>query len=510
MKIQRKGLIHNKFEFEVRDANTGELKQKAYAYNVVLNNYFVQVMQGRGPLYKIEYGGGSGTPAITDTALFTYIGYKIYSSVSYAYAYPTSYMKLAAVLAPEDAVGATITEIGLKNPYNVLLTHAMLVDSEGSPISIYKSDTDIITIYATVYCVVPDEYMEGSANILKGSNAQYDPLVSLLLSGGSILASGSNLGINVSSLKYEEGAKISYLCYSGQYASEGRISAGAPTVNNTNFTLTWTNKRFDVNTGNSFVRAFIVGYYDNYGSPACQPFFAIFLPDTNVFAGYTETDLSLGSGDGLTTDFNILCPEIDADSDVVKVNGITKTRGTDYTINPNAAYLAGRGDSLQRGCNRWSSNYTDVNSSPVDWTKFENIVSSLQYAGSWASVDLGEAKLVGGIRVLPWASSSGTFGVYYSDNGTDWTLAENLSWSATMWYWTAVLPLTTPTSHRYWKVTGSLSAFEVVSGEKALKFTTAPAVGDAITISYTTPYIKKNTNYVMDVSFQVQLGRYEG
>ena len=32
--------IHNKFEFEVTDAATGEIKQRVTAYNIVLDNYF--------------------------------------------------------------------------------------------------------------------------------------------------------------------------------------------------------------------------------------------------------------------------------------------------------------------------------------------------------------------------------------------------------------------------------------------------------------------------------------
>lgn len=67
--------IHNRFDIEVIDAVSGEIKQRAQAEKMS----FVMVY---GPLYlplsvflrTFDMGLGSGTPAATDTSLFTPLG----------------------------------------------------------------------------------------------------------------------------------------------------------------------------------------------------------------------------------------------------------------------------------------------------------------------------------------------------------------------------------------------------------------------------------------------------
>ena len=56
-------------------------------------------------------------------------------------------------LSETTAVGETITEVGIGygSSSTSLATHAMLKDMNGNPISIEKTDTDIINIYATVF-----------------------------------------------------------------------------------------------------------------------------------------------------------------------------------------------------------------------------------------------------------------------------------------------------------------------------------------------------------------------
>ena len=63
--------IHNRFDIEVVDSKTGEIKKKAQAENVILNRLW-RVYSGNWNSY-IQYGSGAGTPAATDTSLFTFI-----------------------------------------------------------------------------------------------------------------------------------------------------------------------------------------------------------------------------------------------------------------------------------------------------------------------------------------------------------------------------------------------------------------------------------------------------
>ena len=62
--------LHNRFDIEVLDARTGELKQKAQAFNVICDALWNQIFssfQGRPATYAyfeyILFGTGSGTPA---------------------------------------------------------------------------------------------------------------------------------------------------------------------------------------------------------------------------------------------------------------------------------------------------------------------------------------------------------------------------------------------------------------------------------------------------------------
>lgn len=147
--------LHNKFRLEVIDSKSGELKQEAYAYNVICGATWTN---GRIRMGTIDYGDGDGTPSSSDTALFHRLGSK--STTFYNETFdPDTLIGSYSVwcqLETSDAVGKDISEVGLGGLY----THAMLEDQNGNPIVIHKTDTDVIKIYATVYVHLP-EYASG-------------------------------------------------------------------------------------------------------------------------------------------------------------------------------------------------------------------------------------------------------------------------------------------------------------------------------------------------------------
>lgn len=150
--------IKNKFLIQVKDAVTEEVKGEFEAFNTITNQLikdYVEVGPGsssRNVFSSIAYGDGAGTPAMTDTALFSQISSLGATTVSSVSTLPTFQLVKTARIGASDAVGKVITEVGFKDSYQSLLTtHAMIVDSEGMPVGITKSATDIIDIYATVY-----------------------------------------------------------------------------------------------------------------------------------------------------------------------------------------------------------------------------------------------------------------------------------------------------------------------------------------------------------------------
>ena len=164
MNIKQDVRIHNKFDIEVVDVRTGEVRQRAKAFNVVLDQLFSthMVRPGMDPngFKSVALGKGSGTPSASDTALFSAVG--SYTTTRSASGIDNDagyyYAVYKATMTTENGNGYTYTEIGLNyvtgdygNYRGCLATHAMLVDSEGNPMSITKTNTDVIYITATVY-----------------------------------------------------------------------------------------------------------------------------------------------------------------------------------------------------------------------------------------------------------------------------------------------------------------------------------------------------------------------
>src|SRR5690606_11283758 len=109
----------------------------------------------------------------TRTSLFNHLGTKAATTEDYKYAYPTSYRTRKIVLNPEEYVGAEITEVGVAygSTSSNLVTHALIEDAAGNPISLVKTDTNVVTIYATIYFE-----LGGIENVYGGKVKWVEPL----------------------------------------------------------------------------------------------------------------------------------------------------------------------------------------------------------------------------------------------------------------------------------------------------------------------------------------------
>lgn len=162
--------IHNRFDIEVINAETGEVRQRAQAENVICNSYWGKI--GR-KCKSIAVGAGSGTPSATDTALFSPL--KSYSNLNCTY--NTSNIGsgiLSETIGPAtiletELVGSTITEVGYGTT-SAIYTHAMLKDANGNQISIAKTSTDIVNVYCTIFVHFSTDSLNG---IEIGNNPGY-------------------------------------------------------------------------------------------------------------------------------------------------------------------------------------------------------------------------------------------------------------------------------------------------------------------------------------------------
>lgn len=177
MEIQANAKIHNRFDIEVRNVKTGEITQRGYAENIVLDNYFVTSAINKGPQGHtigsvIRVGDGIGTLDPSRTELFNLIGSyaTITSEDVTVFKNPpeVSYVTKKISILPSELIGKTITEVGIGDYilYSRIFTHALIKDSEGNPLTIGpKTAEEEIIIYRTVYA---DITLENGVTLLTG------------------------------------------------------------------------------------------------------------------------------------------------------------------------------------------------------------------------------------------------------------------------------------------------------------------------------------------------------
>lgn len=292
MKLNNKINIHNRFDIEIRDSITGELKKSFTSFNIVLNQMYTRLCGGSSYFVNIHFGSGVGSLAATRTNLFTHLGTKIAVDEEIIKAIPLSTWKRKIVLNPEEYVGSTISEVGIayEATNTNLVTHSLLKDSEGNPISIVKTDVDIITIYATVFVTLDNSNL----NLIYLSMPSSNTLINYLIGGGTAPTGAFSLND----------------LYSG-------VDKLGSTTN-----VTWTSdvpnkqrktsvQRFATTDGNGQVK------FLEFANV-----FSLELPYAPVFNGQSYIGVSLGVGDGVKTTFEIPSAFIKDLSLVVKKNGV--------------------------------------------------------------------------------------------------------------------------------------------------------------------------------------------
>ena len=159
--------IHNRFDIEVIDCRTGKCKQRFQAFNVICHQLWERLLSTSYGSYfnAIAIGTGTGTPSASDTTMFDFLGgnsNKSLETVSEELDYATGVYSLCRKMSIDETqyVGSNISEIGISLgnqgthgwfATNSIATHALLQDMNGNIITIEKTDTDIITFYATVF-----------------------------------------------------------------------------------------------------------------------------------------------------------------------------------------------------------------------------------------------------------------------------------------------------------------------------------------------------------------------
>ena len=305
--------IHNRFDIEVVDSRTGKVRQRAKAENVICADYWRNLFYSAG-YYNIyiAYGNGNGTPAVADTTLFSLLSAKQISTWANTKDSDELYHFTGKITISEtENIGSTLTEVGLSyySSGATIATHAMLKDANGNQISITKTSTDIINIYATVFLHMPSASMIGVTFTEESPTAQYD--FQRAISGLTIFFRPSIY--SWSSTVYSP---------SNASASIGAFTQTA-TPSNANKKVAFTTPRIGASVANlsgGISKIVLTGS----SSPKLQK---IIIPVSSLW--YPGSDIvgeAIGTGDGSTTAF--ATDFVHATNATIYVNGVAQNNVT--------------------------------------------------------------------------------------------------------------------------------------------------------------------------------------
>ena len=314
MKIESQIGIHNRFDIEVRNALTGELTQEATAFNIVLNQMWTQLVNFLSYHNNIHFGTGTGTLAPARTALFTWLGQKASTNETIIRAIPVSVWTKRIVINPEEFVGQTIREvaIGHSTAASSLVTHALLRDAEGNPISITKTNLDIVTIYATVFVTFSTQ--NANVKIIGMPNANL--LVNYLVGGGTFPTCQFYAG--EAPIDRSELQQFITAAPEGPLGTTGNIAVAnwiRDAANRKASTPPSPAGRFASTVGNGHVVEL------GFGSANSSPVYSSLLPIAGVHAGQPCTGITLGVGNGEQTKFQLPSRNVRQNSIIVKIEG---------------------------------------------------------------------------------------------------------------------------------------------------------------------------------------------
>lgn len=503
--------IKNEYVLELYDKD-GKLKDKAYAYNLVTNTFWqdaFKTVTGWLPFKKMRLGTGTGTPSVSDTALFKSLVEVDATVKSVQYAYPTSVATITATFPASTSAVGVITEIGFSkgNYSSYLQTHALLQDSEGNPITINKTDTDTIIVTAKVHVTVS---ASEQLNLVSANRSVVKKM----------FTNASNLSIT----------KVA-LCACPLNATTSMIASKSDcTAAYSSRSFAFPTSRLASGTGNNMyinaVYASEVGY--------------IQLPNESIFPAYELQPMIVGTGDGVTTSFNCPIPDFVENTEVVTVDGVELTRDVDYTVDPignstlNASAISAYSNFAKRISGAISSSTSYLNRQfGIKSTSDSGIMIGPQ--DKPLLFDFGSEKLCNALFIdslcTPYSSPSSaeacTIYLEYSNDGEAWSAATSVDTKFIRGSNAANLPsnckniLTKfdPVSARYWRVyltssssyanskglgSGGGNSFIGYVGDGII-FKEPPAEGAEIKIKATVNRPYKTSDYVIDWNVAVYL-----
>ena len=324
----------------------------------------------------------------------------------------------------------------------------------GNPITITKTDTDILTIYATVYI---------HWNVQGSNGVKYVP--SSHWFGTTLFPSGNDIVLSLVK-GFTSDSHSSSHTYPHSY--QPPIATGDAS------TKSWTvrTERYGVNDANCYG---CIGFLIR--SQELETF------HIDLKGVYQITNEVVGTGDGVTTTFDL---HFDLPYDVsLYVDGVLQSSG--YTVYKECHY---KDTSYFEKLNVQSTDQIHV---PISIGSTSDYILYNPY-----HQDIAISKIT-----TKNSHNVQDYSYVYASN-------DLVNWSPKLTNESTV-PETIPVEYqhyKYWKHVGGYVAYVIEDYEHAIVFDNPPPAGSVITASYKTPFLPKDSDHVFDIGFTIYLGEY--
>ena len=312
IKLKTPGLkIHNKYTLQLFDTD-GQLIQEAFAYNQAsARRYAMVCLTGKFPgktddtyyrygINSVHLGTGTGTIDVESREFLFARAFsaKISWTRTSDFTFNNMHFSASATFPPTTSYVGDLTEIGLGTDYyNRIFSHALLVDAEDNPIVVQKTSTNILVVTVDVFftAILPEQpfnflYDPPEASSMAGAYYErigiipYTPSILPIVGGRTFYFSSAYMPDKATD-------KIAKNCTAGLLSTTGWNASG--TGSTFPYPLKALNCRSDAANNNFGFAHSIV--FPGFGT--------IPLPNENIIPAYSYNGISIGTGDGTTTNW---------------------------------------------------------------------------------------------------------------------------------------------------------------------------------------------------------------
>ena len=333
MNIDANIKFKNNYRLQHIDTITGEILHDLEFHNVVLDQIIDTVIYGSNYSnegFGIAIGNGSGTPSTSDTQLFHEIKKFLREREGVTGKCSkennnTLLFSISITIPASASEVYDISEVGVcfqkgNNGSYVLVTHALILDSEGNPITVKKKDTDKIILNCEVYITFESEGIENFDVEVLLKNSLFSGTLAIQYLFG---AATSLEAQRVSDAYFWSNYQLNYINCPSTY-----VLPRPSWVKDKNA------KTITVNFGPSRLPEYSMPVYIRgitFGKLG-----TIKLPNETIFPRYKISNITVGVGDGVRTKFKCPLNYFIQDSETIRVGAEEKIRNTDYTIDNEA------------------------------------------------------------------------------------------------------------------------------------------------------------------------------